>query len=373
MTGRERLNNICNRLPVDRIAWTTLVDDTTRSIMPRQIREMLPFDFYRYIGCDILQFGNYGLPRSHQILPPCRLITPEIETEEYTASNGLVIRKQKTPWGTLIATFKEKHPVKYPVESVKELRILKNIWLNSRYEEINAMKESYSLINEEIGESGIYVPTVGPSPIQQLIQYDVGLSNFYYLLQDYQEEMEELFAVMHRCRLQEYEIYAEKMPGNIMISVENTSSTSISPSIYQKYSVPQIRDFVNITYKYNKKAIIHMCGLLKNLLPVIKETGLDGINALTPPPVGDTSPEEALDVLGEDLIILGFIFDSAIFHKTPVSAEKIAQSLEKIFTPRIRSSHFLLWLPADGLPTSLERFLIVRDWMKENGRCKVSL
>jgi len=369
VTGRERLNNICNRLPVDRIAWTTLVDDTTRSIMPRQIREMSPFNFYHYIGCDILQFGNYGLPESHRVLPPCRrVVTPEIEIEEYTTSDGLTIRKQKSFWGTLTSTFKKSHPIKYPVESIKELRILKNIWANSHYEETNGWEKSYSLVNEEIGESGIYVPTVSPSPIQQLLEYDMGLVNFYCLLQDYQEEMEELFAVMHRCRLQEYEIYAKKMPGNVVILVENTSSTSISPSIYQKYSVPQIRDFVNIMHKYNKKAIIHMCGLLKNLLPVIKETRLDGINALTPPPVGDTTFEEALDTLGEDLIILGGCFDSTIFHKTSVSPKEIVDALERIFTPRIKSSHFLLWIVADGLPTPLERFLIVRDWMEKNGR-----
>ena len=61
MTGRERLLNVLNRKPIDRVAWTTLVDDKTRSVMPQHAREMPVLDFYRQVGCDILQFGNYGL------------------------------------------------------------------------------------------------------------------------------------------------------------------------------------------------------------------------------------------------------------------------------------------------------------------------
>lgn len=366
MTGQERLNNICNRLPVDRIAWTTLVDDISRSIMSEQIRGMSPFDFYRYIGCDILQFGNYGLPESHQVIAPCRLVTP-VEIEEHKTFDGLSVRKQKSPWGILTATFKNGQPIKFPVESIDELVILKNIWLNSHYEEVSGTNESYDFVNNEIGESGIYVPTLSPSPIQQLLEEDIGITKFYYLLYDYQKEMEELFDIMHQCRLQEYEIFAKKMPGNIIILVENTSSTFISPSIYEKYSLPQICDFVNTMHKYNKKAIIHMCGFLKDLLPTIKETGLDGINGLTPPPVGDVSFEETLDILGDDFVIMGGIFDQGIMHKTSVSTDEIEFALEKIFTSRIRNSNFLLWIGIDGIPISIDRLFAVRNWISTRG------
>ena len=46
-----------------------------------------------------------------------------------------------------------------------------------------------------------------------------------------------------------------------------------------------------------------MCGPVKNLLHQLKDTGLDGIRALTASPIGDTPAELALDVISEDLII----------------------------------------------------------------------
>jgi len=44
MTGRERLRRILRQQPVDRLAWTTLVDDRTRSVMPEEIRRLPVLD-----------------------------------------------------------------------------------------------------------------------------------------------------------------------------------------------------------------------------------------------------------------------------------------------------------------------------------------
>ncbi len=42
MTGRERLTRILNGQPGDGLAWTTLVDDKTRSVMPASVRQPIP-------------------------------------------------------------------------------------------------------------------------------------------------------------------------------------------------------------------------------------------------------------------------------------------------------------------------------------------
>ncbi|MBM4038475.1 MAG: hypothetical protein FJ290_08170, partial [Planctomycetes bacterium] len=351
MTGRQRLLAILSHRPPDRVAWTTLVDDRTRSAMPRRIREMPVLDFYRHIGCDILQFGNYGLPRDLCVPSPARLITPPIETQWRTEGDGLAIRTQKTPWGTLVATFRNGHPIKHPVETLADLRVLKNLWDGSHYEEARPPPASSSplphsssplplgegawpssplpraegawpssplpvgegRVRAAIGDDGLYIPTLDPSPVQQLIEMDMGMASFYYMLQDHRDELEGLLDAMHACRMQEYEIVARRSPAPALMPVENTSTTLISPALYRRYSLPQLRDFCCACHRHGKKAILHMCGHLKALLPELAETGLDGMNALTPPPVGDLPFEQALDALGDRLIILGGIFDGAVF------------------------------------------------------------
>jgi len=349
------------------VAWTTLIDDVTRSRMPPSIREMPVLEFYRHIGCDVLQFGHYGLPEADCVVPPCRFVSPQVETSSHSDPDGTWWVERRTDWGPLTASFKNGHPVKYPVESVEDLRILKNVWLHSHYEATPGAEESYQRAEAALGESGIYAETVAPSPVQQLIELEMGLCRFYYLLEDHRREMEELLEIMHARRLEEYEILARRSQAEVIIPVENTSSSLTSPAIYARYSLPQIRDYVRVIHRHGKLAVLHMCGHLKALLEEIRRTELDGINGLTPPPVGDTRYEDVLDAFGEDFLILGGVFPPEIFHQTDLTYPQFSAALESLFTPRLRRARFLLWIGVDGLPTDLERFEMVQRWVEKRG------
>jgi hypothetical protein len=212
----------------------------------------------------------------------------------------------------------------------------------------------------------MYVPTLDPSPVQYLLEYEMGPTNFYYLLSDHPHEVGELLAVMHSKRLKEYGILARRTPCEVVIPIENTSSTLISPTLYRDHSLPQVRDYVDILHQHGKKAVLHMCGHLNALLPAIRETGLDGINACTPPPVGATSYDNILDAYGEDFLLFGAILCPLMFQNPAVGRDELHDFLEQLYTPRMRQANLVLWLQADGAPTPVDRFLAVRDWMLAN-------
>jgi uroporphyrinogen-III decarboxylase len=153
----------------------------------------------------------------------------------------------------------------------------------------------------------------------------------------------------------------------VVIPVENTSTTLTSPAIYERFSLPQIQDYARILHRHGKKIVLHMCGLLRSLLPIFRRMDIDGINAVTPPTVGNTRFEDVLDALGEDFPILGGCFNSNVFQKPGVTRDEVHRALAALYTPRIRRANLLLWPPADGLPTPLMNFLAVREWMEKNG------
>jgi len=366
VTGRERLQNIIAGRPADRLAWTTLVDATTLSAMPERYREMCPLDFYREIGCDILQFGNYGLPHDLRMTPPCRFAFPIEEHTEHRP-DGALVRTTVSRWGKLTSVTRRGHPVRHRVQTADDLRCLRRIWENARCEEPPDHDPTFARLDEAVGDDGIVALTMNPSPVQQLLEYDMGVAAFYGFLSEDRKELEGLLDAMQAVRREEYRIVARRTPAEGVIPVENTSATLISPPVYRELSLPHLREYADILHAQGKKMVLHMCGLLRGLLPAIAETGLDGINGLTPPPVGDTPFDLALDALGEDLVILGGVFDAQVFQKPGVKGDEVRRALDALYTPRLRRANLLLWLGADGLPTPLENFLAVADWMHDNG------
>ncbi|MCE5325456.1 MAG: hypothetical protein LLG01_03480 [Planctomycetaceae bacterium] len=369
MNGRQRIANILNKKPVDRLSWTTLADDASRSLMPEPLRSCPVLDFYRNIGCDILQFGNSALAARQCAAMPFRRVTPAA-IESVCDADGTWRARTVTRWGTLESAWRGGHPVKYPIADAADLAVALNLWRATHVEEVAGEEPEASAQRAiaAVGDDGMYMLTLEPSPVQQLIEIDIGLENFYYLLADRRGDLQQLLDAMHAVRMAEYAIVARRMPVEAVCPVENTSSTLTSPDIYERYSLPQIRDLVSVMHAGGKKVILHMCGLLRNLLPLILQTGLDGINAATPPTVGDAPFEHILDVAGEDMVLLGAIFNPNVFQKPGATRDEIWRELDRTYTPRLRKANMVLWLGVDGLPTPLERFEAVRDWMAANGR-----
>jgi len=165
---------------------------------------------------------------------------------------------------------------------------------------------------------------------------------------------------MHACELTAFDQLAAG-PWESVTLCENTSTLYIGPQFYRRYNLPHQRDFVERVHAAGKPALLHMCGHVRDILTDIRETGCDGIHALTPPPVGNTPWDLALDVLGEELIIIG-VLDPATFVSQPV--EGIAPALDRLYTPRLRAANVVLTAAADGIVVREERFRAVQRWFE---------
>jgi hypothetical protein len=359
MTGKERLNAILHRRPVDRLSWTTLVDEPTLSELPESLGIRNGIDFYRRIDCDILLLNGW---HTGCVFQNPKLVWPDGTKETKLEAKDEVIQEIHTARGTLRKTFRHHHPIKPPVTNVEELKIFLELWKGARYE-WNDDTVEYQRLNGMIGEHGLSLRFWGPSTIPRLLEYEMGTEGFYYLLQDEPALMDEVIKTLHEKDLIAFE-HLVRSPFETVVLCENTSTTYISPDIYRRYNGPQVRDFVDIVHSAGKIAIIHMCGHINGLLDQIKYTGLDGVHALTPYPTGDTPVELALDELGEDQIIIGGM-DPSIFNGGPI--EEIGPALDRLYTSRVRRANFVLALGADGVAVPWERFEAVAEWMEKKG------
>ena len=356
MTGRERLTGILGRQPVDGLSWTALVDGCTLGSFPEPWRDASPIDYCRHLGCDILSLDGWGTAHG--------LASPTLEWGEgVTATSWMegsdFVHELRSDAGAIRSVRRGSHPVKYYAETLEELHLYRSMWERARYVAQDDLP-AFAAIDGALGDDGVITRFWGPSTIPRLLETDLGIANFYYLLNDHPHEMEALIALMHEREMEAFEILARGLWESVTLC-ENTSTRYISPDVYRKYNGPHVTDFVDTMRAGGKVALIHMCGHVHDLLHQVKATGADGVHALTPPPTGDTPWELALDVLGEDAIIIGTL-DPTIWVLGPVDG--IGPALDRLFTPRVRRAHFNLFVAADGISVPEERFDAVAAWMR---------
>ncbi len=360
MTGRERLEAVLHKRPKDRLSWTTLVDNATLALLPDGQRGHGGIDFYKQIGCDIFLLNGWNTPFAFK---SPSLHWPDFVEIRHEREGSRHTTRWRTPRGVLTGIWEGSHPVKFPVDSLEAVQVYRSMWEGAVY---TAHDDSAALaaLNALIGENGVVTRFWGPSVIPRLLELDMGTENFYYLLADHPAEVHGLIQAMHQRELQAFDILA-CTPCDSVTLVENTSTYYISPEIYRRYNMPHQRDFVNTVKGNGKIALLHMCGHVHGILDLIKETRCDGIHALTPPPTGNTPWEDALDVLGDNLIIIGCL-DPTLFAAGRL--DEIPAALDRLLTPRIRQANFVLCPFADGIAVPPERFHAVGRWMRENGQ-----
>lgn len=133
-----------------------------------------------------------------------------------------------------------------------------------------------------------------------------------YLLADYPDEMEELFAVLHERNKKQHAALMEYLT-DLVIDYEYTSTTVMNPDMFVRYSLPAINDYVDICHKSGKLYITHMCGKLRGLINEVGSGRQDGVDSLCPPNTGDLccrdakKPVEKKSLLSEVSTRLSFL------------------------------------------------------------------
>jgi len=289
------------------------------------------FAFTRRIGADVLyRWGDFLKTQSG------------VERTERKEDDGLV-REWRTPHGTLREVVRGSRLVEHKLKSAADLPAYRYLVAHTKYEPNPGRYEELAAL---AGDDGIVAPHIGPTAVQHLIQMEAGVAGFAYLYADHLGELDEVVALLHQRDLERIHIAAET-PAKVLIQVENTSTRLISPAMYRRWSRQHVADFCRIAREHGKVAMVHMCGHVKALLPDIAATGLDGIDCLTPPPTGNTTPDDAWAAMGDRLIVHGILDPSEWIHRTPA---EIVSAMDRALPPGMRERNFLLCTAADGLP-----------------------
>ncbi|MBU7004022.1 MAG: hypothetical protein HXS50_00550 [Theionarchaea archaeon] len=356
MNGRERLTTVYRGGVPEEVPWAPIIFQDTLSLYPEEVREAGPIEFTRRIGGDVL-----WRTESCRVEDPGLKVTRRQEGDRihvrYSTSKGNLNEVHRIG-GLYGAARKEDFPIRSP----EDFEILEHIYRTRAYEPNDGSVEK---LEEVVGDSGVVMAFEGTTPVQELIQGWMGLRGFHSHLLRHASDLENLMATMHESNLDRYEIMAES-PLEFNCIIENTDITLVSPRIYAKYSRGHVKDFVDAMHRGGKVALVHMCGKIDGLLPLIKETGLDGIDCLTPKPLGDVDFGRVYEIFGDRFVVHGSM--TPLWMREVTGFERIEREVNSMLD-EVEGRPFVLCTGADGFPgIPIQRFVDVSDIVKSYRR-----
>lgn len=175
--------------------------------------------------------------------------------------------------------------------------------------------------------------------------------------------------LIHEKNIEGYRLISQSPARVIVLGGSYLTTKLISPGIFEEYVIGYCRDYADIIHESGKVFLIHMCGSIRRLLPFVPLTGADGLECVTPPPVGDVEVFDALEELGKDLCIIGGLGPDLLTSGSPLEID----SQVKFLWGKLRGGTNFILGSGDAVPydTPLENLVAVgkavKDIMSSNG------
>ncbi|NOY82969.1 MAG: hypothetical protein GXP31_18380 [Kiritimatiellaeota bacterium] len=302
MSGRERILACLRGEETDRLpVWLKMANRTWKSAQPEPYASMDEVRLLRACGCDLLL--GCGLP----VPADC----PHVRRSQKRTADT-VARLIETPDGPLVGEDRidpltgTTHPGRFMLETPDDLKRMRWVYLDTVYrvdlDRAEKVRERQGRIEalDAVTTSGC-----GPSPFMDMVQHLAGPENTYYLMADAPEAFDELIELMHADRLRMLRARMPYETADTFWLTENTSTTLLSPALFEKYCVPHLAEYGRICLEYGRIPVHHMCGALNALLEMIDPLPAVANEAYTTRPLGDVSLAEGRARMPSKVLIGG--------------------------------------------------------------------
>ncbi|MGM0492890.1 MAG: uroporphyrinogen decarboxylase family protein [Armatimonadota bacterium] len=285
MTRKERFERALRHEEVDRVPfWVKVFGQSYRMLQPKKWREMDELELVDYLDLD-----------HYAGCPAPAVCENERVTEKVDRSETRTVTRHETPDGTLTAvrgwdaSSASWHPTEFPIKSVEDIPAALHVFEGNQWRHDESIAERARERIQQVGDRGTVHCGMRISPLMNLIQHWLGPQATYFFLLDHPAEMEELIGAMHEERLRFLDALLVDCPADWIVSVENTSTTLLSPEIFERYCFAHLTDYGTKIREAGKHHMLHQCGKLYDLLPMIDRLPAEVIEAYTAPTLGDTT------------------------------------------------------------------------------------
>ena len=223
-------------------------------------------------------------------------------------------------------------------------------------------RELYSRWQGEVGEGGLVVAGELFSPLK-LLHFAAGADQAVFLLQDFPDQCRELLAMHEAAQL---DLVDQMLGAGVpaMMSMDNLDSMFHPPHYVERWSASYYEQAARRCRERGSAFFIHACGRQKAVLPLIASLGVDGLEGVAYPPLGDTPLDEAMRLAGDRLIISGGI--SAMETERFTTPDEVRRYVEALLI-RLQPYRHRFMLSA-SCNTSIRTSWRVIEWFRDAWR-----
>jgi len=358
MTFRERTLAIFAHKPVDSIVYQPRIEHwfwthQREGTLPERYKDMSDIELYDDIGCSC---------RSYHFFNSClkAIDDSSVKVEDEWHGDVQVIR-HVTPVGAVETrnryTSLAWHTDKYPVETPDDARVMEYILQGRGYEfDHDLFAQNDALLGDRSAPM-MYIFRVN---LLRLYIEIMGIENTMYALADDLPLVERLIAAINKSDDGLLRVVAES-PVPIINFGDNVDQHMVTPGLFERYVLPEYQRRIRVFKAAGKFTNAHWDGSIKHLLPYARQTGLDGIEALTPIPQGDVTIQEIKDALGDMVVLDGIPMTWFLPHEKNEDLERVTREIIETFSPNL-----ILGISDEISPVcDIEKVRLVAEIVKE--------
>lgn len=303
--------------------------------VPGLKKEHTQLDVIRALDLDVFSRNIYSDPYVHWFGGLVSLDWDGVEYREEKSRDGrdiVYLRSYTAPGGSLTERLRyvmaestlvqEEFLVK---DFEKEFPVYREILKARRY---SFRPGKWKAEAAAVGNDGIVVAGEVYSPLK-MFHIHLGAVNSVYALTDFAAETKELLDLHERQMLALIEeMAAEGVPA--IMSMDNLDAAFHPPKYVENYSASFYEKASAICHRYQSSFFVHACGQQRDNIRLIAELGVDGLEGVAFPPLGDIELEEAMEMSGDSFIITGGI--SAMETRDLTEQDAVFAYVKDLFT-----------------------------------------
>lgn len=372
MTHRERLLAVIEGETPDRIPWVPRLllwytAQTKLGKLPDRFRGMSLREIERELGL--------GAPARDGHIFKTRLNGVEIKTRQKGVET---LTEYITPVGTVSTSHRHSEElarvglpslqIAHMIQRVEDYAVAEYI---IEHTEMIPTYEEYLTYEEEIGDDGVPLVSIGQCPLHRILREFVGYNNGYYELQDHPAQIERLLAALNE-QADKLQRIALESPAKMLLYGIHFDSQMTPPPLFKEYFLPHFKPFSKALRARDKTLVCHADNDTKLLLSLIKDAGFGMAECFVTAPMVPCTLAEAQQAWGKDVIIWGGIPSSILCP--PVTDEEFEAYMIDLFHTIAPGDAFILGVADNVMPDAyIERVIRVSEMVEEYGQYPVTV